>query len=345
MRASHESASVERPAPDATEAVLVSGVNWLGDSIMSMPAIQAYREAHPHARISMLVKPKLAPIWRLHDAITDMYELPDSVFGMAELARRIGAQQYRRAFILPHSFRSAIVPFLARIPDRIGMPGHGRDWMLTRTKHPHLPPEHSHQSHEYLQLLGLSHASVPPPHLSIPEDAAAKTAALLGVTNKPCVGLMPGAAHGPSKQWPADYFIEAGRRLKDKLKCTMVLLGSSSETELIAAIAQELGPDTVNLAGKTSLETLAAVLSRCAMVIGNDSGGMHLAAAVGAPTVVIFGITDPDKTAPIGPQVRILQDSRLKSRDIPRKSAEAEESLRRITPDRVVAAVCEMTVF
>jgi len=336
-----ESVSDKPPAIRSPELVLIVGVNWLGDSVMSMPALQSYRQEHPHTRLVMLVKPKLSELWRLHPAIDEIWELPPNLGGMIRVARQAAARRFHASFILPHSFRSALVPSLARIPERTGLPGHSRDWMLTRVVRPPVLPGKEHQCHEYMALMGVTEKPAAVPCLTISEALGRQALGRLGA-QQPWVALMPGAAYGPAKRWPPEHFISLGRMLKTTLKCSIVLLGSASEHELCQGVALAIGAGTINLAGQTSLPELAAIFSRCMLVVANDSGGMHLAAATGVPVLAIFGITDPGKTGPLGPQTRVLQSSVQRSRDIARMSREANLALDRIRPEEALNAARDM---
>jgi heptosyltransferase-2 len=349
MPAFPESASAEnsgaRREPDpgsAPDAVLIAGVNWLGDSIMSLPAIQAYRQAHPRTRLAMLVKPRLAGLWTMYPGIDEIWTVADNLRGLPGIIRRAVAARFRAAYILPHSLRSALVPFLAHIPERVGMPGHSRDWMLTRIVEPPSGPDRQHQSHEYLALFGVADHPADAPRLSPPEPLRAAALRRLNTAPTPRVAILPGAARGPAKRWPPEHYIALGGMLKTKLHCAIVVLGSDSERELCAQVSGGIGPGTLNLAGQTSLPEFAAILAQCNLAVANDSGGMHLAAAVGAPVLAIFGITDPQKTRPLGPRAMVLQESARRSRDIASHSAEAEASLRRIEPEQALEAAREM---
>ncbi|MFH1477819.1 MAG: lipopolysaccharide heptosyltransferase II [Verrucomicrobiota bacterium] len=332
-------------------AALIVGVNWLGDSIMTMPAIQAWRRAYPAARLVMLVKPKLKSIWTLQTAVDEVWALPPGGRALTAMVRTARAQKFETAFILPHSFRSALVPFLARVPRRIGPPGHGRDWMLTDVAHPRPGAEHKHQCFEYAGLLGVKGGNEAP-RLRLTPELTAQAKVLLGAsgTNRQSldrqspvwIAMMPGAAYGPAKRWPAERFAAAGRLLKDRLQCNIVSLGSAEEHALCAIVAREAGPGSLNLAGKTTLPELAAVLEQCRLVLTNDSGGMHLATAMGVPVVAVFGITDPVRTGPMGVSARVLQDSTIRNRDLRRDAPEARASLLRIIPEQVAEAAMEL---
>ncbi len=342
MPALRESATSDSGAGPG-ERVLIVGVNWIGDAVMSMPAIQSYRQAHPGNRITLLVKPALAPLWALHRAPDEILTLGEGFAGIRQAAQAAHRERFARAFVLPHSFRSALVPWLAEVPARIGMPGHWRDWMLTSVIRPTNRPGRIHQAYEYLDLLRPEQpdAALDPPALILPDEARAAAVARLAALPRPCVALIPGAARGPAKQWPAGHFVELGRKLTSGRNCGLVVLGISREAGLCGKVASGIGPNALNLAGHTSLAEWIAVLGSCDLVVANDSGGMHLAAAVGTPLVAVYGITDPAKTGPIGRACRILQNSETRSRDVDRDSPEAIKCLASILPEQVYRAALE----
>ncbi len=338
MTGSHASASVE----PAAGRVLLCGVNWIGDTLMSWPAVAALRRRRPSLHLTVLVKRPLMPLWNLSGLADEVMELESGVSGLLRTARRVRAAACTEAFVLPHSVRSALVPFLARIPRRTGMPGHGgRDLLLTRVIPPRGGPGRSHQAWEYVDLLlegdpsgvRLAPRLVIPPALR--EQALARAGAPLAA---PVVGLIPGAARGPSKCWPEAHFIAAGRRLAEDHHATVLVFGAPSEADLGRRVAEGVGPRARNLAGCTSLAEWAALLGECAVVIANDSGGMHLAAAAGAAVVALYGHTDPEKTGPLGDRVCVIQDSPVRRRDIARADPAAMAALAALSPERAVAA-------
>ena len=327
------------------EQVLIIGLNWLGDSVMAMPAIQAFAKAFPGKRLTMLVKPGLAELWPMHPAIGETLVCAGSWPEMRKMAGQIRARKFAAAFILPQSFRSALIPFLARIPVRRGMRGHFRSALLTEIVSLPSNPGHLHQQQEYMAILGQEAGQDEFPALRISRVHAEKADAMLGQGQERWIGLIPGAARGPAKIWPADYFAALGQIIRKKQGGNIVIFGSAAEKDLCARVCAGIGgvinhaEGVINLAGRTNLPALAALMARCSVVIGNDSGGVHLAAAAGAAVIAIFGITDPAKTRPLGKKVVVLQDSLLRARDIPRRSAEAEESLKKISPELVAEAV------
>jgi len=353
MNASHVSASSDTEqtktekahlldeSAGAREAILICGVNWVGDTIMTLPALQAFREAHHTAYITLLVKPNLFQLCRLHEAVNEVLPLKEGLLGTLRTAHMIRKRRFDKAYILPHSFRSALIPFLAGVPKRIGMPGHWRGAMMTDIVKPKGGPDREHQAWEYIDLFDLNVKTLPEPHLHIPEDAQAMIKKKLKTLTTPRVGLIPGAARGPSKRWPESHFIETGKKLMKK-GCGIVTLGISREAPLCERVAKGIGPDTLNLAGQTTLAEWAAILKTCDLILANDSGGMHLAAAVGTPVVALFGITDPRKTGPIGRNCNVIQNSEIQDRDIDRDSPEAIKSLASITPEQVYEAAIEL---
>jgi len=321
--------------------VLVCGANWLGDSVMSMPAIQAFKESDPGRWLTMLVKPDLVPLWRMHPGVDEVLTLEPGVWGTLRAARVVAGLGFSEALVFPNSFRSALIPYLGRVSERVGMKGHARSWMLTRVVTPSSAPGRTHQAWEYLALVGMTGRPPACPRLMVPGAAieAARTRLHLGASGDRLAGLIPGAAYGPSKCWPAERFAAVGGRLAEENGCRVVVLGRASESALCAAVARHAGKEVLDLAGKTSLPELSALLSLCRVVIANDSGGMHLAAACGARVVGVFGITDPSKTAPLGTGHRVLGPEGVRgSRDIERDSAEARQCLQTISVEQVTAA-------
>ncbi len=317
-----------------TSHTLICGVNWLGDSCMSMPAIQAWKEQHPHNTLTLLIKPHLVPLWQCHTAIDRIITLQPGNIGPFKTGCAMRNDAFEHAYIFPNSWRAALPPLLAGIPNRIAFAGHVRKWLLTEC----IPeaPANEHQQWEYARILGLSLSdSLPLPELKLP-DAPAE---ILHQPN-PLIGILPGAARGPAKRWPLRHFIAAAQMLRKSQNFHFVIMGTPAETPLCNEISQALMPHATCLAGNTTLPSLAASLRACSGVLSNDSGGMHLAAAVGTPVVAMFGLTDPAKTGPIGPYARCLQPSGVQgARKIARNSAEAERILASISPEDAADAL------
>ena len=325
------------------ERTLVCAVNWLGDGVMSLPAIQAFRLRFPGRHLAVLAKRRVEAFWRLHPAVDEVLAFDGSAAGTLRAARDVRRGGFRDAWVLPNSFRSALIPFLAGVPVRAGAAGHARRPLLNRVVNVSAAAGR-HQAWEYAAILGVADLeTLDPPRLRIPQEAAAGARRLLGSRpERPRVGLIPGAARGPSKRWPAPHFADLGRRL-GAAGYEVLVLGAPPEAGLCAEVAAGVGAPAVNLAGRTSLAELAAVLALCHVAIANDSGGMHLAAAVGTPVVGIFGLTDPAKTGPLGPGHRVVSPPGARGRrDIARRSSRAAACLRGLSPDAVFGAAMEI---
>lgn len=331
------------PAP----SILVVAPNWLGDVLMALPAVQSAIAARPDAHWTLLTRPAFAPLWAMAlppppqaSILTHPKTAP-----LRPLLRRLAAESFTTAYILPHSFRSAWPPYLARIPDRIGLPGHlFRDLLLTQTRPPRRTPDRAHQAYEILDLFQIPTPDnrIPPPRLHLPADARETAMARLNSFPKPWISILPGAARGPSKQWPAESYSRLLQLLSEQTPATFFLLGTPAEAPLCQTIAAAPPSSrrAQNLAGTTTLEQMTAILALSDAVVCNDSGGMHLAAALGTPLVALFGITDPAQTGPLGSApIHILQHSTLRTRDLPRRSPVAEAALRSIPPEEALAAL------
>jgi heptosyltransferase-2 len=317
------------------ERILIVGLNWIGDAIMSMPAIQACRAENPNAHIGILVKPYLKPLWEMH-------EVPNQILSLEKMGSTISEVRdygFDTAYILPNSFRSALIPALAGIGCRIGLSGDHRRLMLTQV----ISAAQGHQSNEYFPILASDWADRPHelPALNIPESVFGTVAdKLSGIENYAV--LMPGAARGASKMWPLKHFEHLAKQLQSAFGLFIVFAGGAGDAEACEKLVETLGDTAISVAGNTNLKEWAALLSRSKVSVANDSGGMHLAGAVGAPVVGIYGITDPEKTGPLAERFRVVQNSTVKSRDISRDSEKATKALESIHPDQVLAAVAEL---
>jgi len=329
-------------AQAAAAPLLVCAPNWLGDGIMCMPAVQEYRAAHD-TPLAVLVKPGLAPLWRMQAAADEILvytpEARETVRAAARLRRRV----FRGAVVLPNSFRSAFLPWAGRVSPRRGRCGHWRGPLLTDVAAPGAAAAAGHQAGEYYELLGMPPADpVPPPRLTPGPEAEEECRRRFGIEpGRRYAALSPGAARGPSKRWPEEHFAAVGRALAGR-GAAIVILGGRDEAALCERVAEAVGGSARSLAGRASLPAAAAVLAHCAVAVTNDSGGMHLAAAAGTRVVAVFGLTDPAKTGPLGPGHTVIAAPGARgARDIPRASAEAAACLRGIDPERVASAAIE----
>jgi lipopolysaccharide heptosyltransferase II len=314
--------------------ILVRGTNWLGDAVMTTPALLRLREKFLDAHIAILTPEKLRELWLNHPAINEIISItPDeTVFGVANKLR-IG--KFDLALVLPNSPRSAIEIWLAGIPGRIGYARSWRNFFLTqivksragtikmqkrsiseikgliaenresRIENPTIPKS-AHQIHEYLHLAAVLDANpepLPPKLFVTPEEIeSAKIKFGLDKISQPIFGINPGAEYGPAKRWPIRNFIAAAKQIQQRTDCVWIVFGGRGDLPLANQIQAELRDtkkSVFNLAGATSLRELMALLKSCRMLLTNDTGPMHVTAALGVPVVVPFGSTSPELTAPI----------------------------------------------
>ena len=378
------------PGPPAPEnpprRLLIRGVNWLGDVVMTTPALQRLRERLPETHITLLTAEKLAPLYQLHPAIDEVLTFkPGETLWHA--ARRLREANSDTTLLLPNSHRTALEAWLARIPRRIGYARAGRNWFLTdalparlgqrmrkksvgeirraistrpaaQTEAPPPDPK-AHQIYDYLTLaaaLGADPMLVPPLlNVGADELASARTKVVAesraqlgnrGPAEPVFLGLNPSAAYGPAKRWPAENYAAVARETVRRLPATVWLVfGSEADAVLCAELVKRAGGNVVNLAGKTTLRELMALLKVCRVVLTNDSGPMHVAAALGTPVVVPFGSTSPAFTAPGlpgDPRHRLLRNPTPCAPCFRRACPIDLRCLTGITVDRVTAAVLEV---
>ncbi len=325
--------------------MLICSVNWIGDTLMALPAVQLLRARYPDRQLVVLARPNVVPIWRMSPTADQVWPYPLGLSPILRAARRVRESRISTAYVLPHSIRSALPVVLAGVPERVGLPGPLRRFLMTRIVYPHLSPHRQHQTFEYLDLLAPWASKTPPPSpiLTVPPEARVNAIRLLGDNATPWIGLLPGAARGPAKRWPAERFAEVGRRLASDRLGRVAVFGAASEKKLCERVAAACGPNAISMAGQGGIEDWAAMLARCRIVIANDSGGMHLAAALGVPVVAVFGATDPMRTAPLSNRVRCVRATGVSgSRDIARDDARARAALETVSTDMVYGAARDL---
>jgi heptosyltransferase-2 len=345
--------------------ILVRGTNWLGDAVMTTPALLRLREKFPAAHIVILTPEKLRDLWLNHPAVDETIPFApgENIFAIAKKLRRWGERpreprihfdrpspargdarptRFDLALVLPNSARSAIEVFLAGIPQRIGGARPWRNFFLTQAVAPRrgavkmrklsvaeikrrtgVAPvskmiakktgagaapvliSSAHQIHDYLNLaaaLGANPEPLAPQLFVTPEEIeAAKKQFGLEKIDTPIFGLNPGAEYGPAKRWPVERFIAAAKQIQQRTNCTWILLGGKGGLQLCERIESEIQNSKFkiqNLAGKTSLRELMLLLKLCRVLLTNDTGPMHVAAALGTPVVVPFGSTSAELTGP-----------------------------------------------
>ena len=299
--------------------ILVRSLNWIGDAIMATPALAAVRQTFPAARITLLANPVVGQLFLQHPWVDQVvsFDRTGSHRGLAgrlRLAKELRQQHFDLALILPNSFDAALVPFLAGIPARFGKASDGRSLMLTRRYHAQ-GLENPHEVQYYRALLEsfAIRGDVAQPLLVTAPDEDAAARQLLSehgiAASDLLLGINAGATFGSAKRWYPERFAAVAQRLAAQWGTRVILFGGPDEVELVAAIEQHLEGHCLNLAGKTTVRQLMALIKRCDFFVTNDSGPMHIAAAFGVPLVAVFGPTDHVGTAPCSERAVVVRQA------------------------------------
>jgi heptosyltransferase-2 len=281
--------------------ILVVAPNWIGDALMAQPLLARLREKQPRMQLDVLAPARVAPVLRRMAQVDDVIEA-SARHGALELrarwrrGRSLRARAYDQAIVLPNSWKSALIPFFADIPLRSGYVGESRFGLLNllyRAKRDEREPMSLHYARLSEKPGTAPREPLPEPQLRVDPIAARATAARFGIAGRYAV-VCPGAEYGPAKRWP--YFVELAARIP----IPVVILGTAADRESCAGIPGK------NLAGETSLDQAIELISGAQFVVTNDSGLMHIAAAVGTPQVALFGSSSPRHTPPLSAQARVV---------------------------------------
>jgi heptosyltransferase-2 len=333
--------------------ILVRATNWIGDAILSLPALRALRSRFPAAHISILARPYVAELYQ-GQSIADALIPYDSrgkhagLRGTEHLASELSTCKFDAAVLLQNAFDAAWLAWRAKIPERIGYARDARGFLLTKAVPVPKPGEiPAHEQFYYLELLRragwVNNYSGPtcialhiePPALENAERALLLAGARPGRLR---IAIGAGASFGSAKCWPPSRFAEVAKRLQTDRDADVILFGTAGEADVSAAISAEMRHPPIDLAGKTAIVDLPALLSQCHLFIGNDSGAMHIAAAVGLPVVAIFGPTDPEGTAPVSLRCTIVQEKPHCSPCFLRRCPIDHRCMKRVTPEAVISA-------
>lgn len=300
------------------QRILVRSANWVGDAIMTTPALHAIRKNFPCARITLLAKPWVVPVFANSPDIDDImvYEANGrhgGWNGIWRLAGDIHRRGFDLAILFQNAFEAALLAFLARIPHRMGFTTDGRTALLNHRIRSWRPLKKGHLVDYYLGLLagaGLSiHGRQLALHIGPPERMEARR--MLEEkkirADRLLIGLNPGAAFGTAKRWLPDRFARLGQRLVSELDAAVAIFGGPGEAELGRQLASDIGRGCINLSGQTTLRQAMALIGQCDLFVTNDSGLMHVAAALNTPQVAVIGPTDPTATGPCNPDSRLVQ--------------------------------------
>jgi heptosyltransferase-2 len=294
---------------NSVRKILIRSVNWIGDAVMTTPAIQVIREHFPHAEITILANAMVSQLFLHHPGIDRVITFDrggkhHGVAGRLRLAAELRPHRFDLAIIFPNSFDSALVPWLARIPARIGKCSDGRTLLLNGRYEKSEDAAPCHEVEYYLNLLahfGITGSRTPLRLVTTAEEESKGAAFLAENGIEPddmILGINPGASYGSAKRWYPDRFAGVARQLADAWHAKVIIFGGPGETAIAGDIERHLDGTALNVAGKTTVRELMALIKRCNFFITNDSGPMHIAAAFGVPLVAIFGPTDHTGTSP-----------------------------------------------
>jgi heptosyltransferase-2 len=331
--------------------ILIRATNWLGDAVMSLPAIRAVRACFPEAEIAVLARPWVADLYegeRSIDRVIRYEPKPGCRDFLAKwrVARALHREKFDCAILLQNAFEAAAIVWLARIPRRIGYGRDGRRALLTDAVPLPKPGEiPRHERFYYLEMLRRAGVI---PQMPESEDIRLDTLkADYGQRNiaTPVVGISPGAAYGTAKRWLPERFAAAAAGVARSLGGSVVVFGSAGERELcdsVANLVHQAGVPAHNLAGETTLREFIGLVAACRVFLTNDSGAMHIASASGVPTVAVFGATDDSSTGPTGPLARVIREPVECSPCLLRECPIDHRCMSRVTSGRVVEVALDL---
>jgi heptosyltransferase-2 len=341
----------QKTIPDFSR-ILVRATNWVGDAVMSLPALHAIRDRFPRAYIAILARPWVADLYQREPFADQVIPLNSQrgagdLAGKWRVAQSLRSERFDCAILLQNAFEAALLAWLAGIPRRIGYDRDGRGLLLTDRIRPPAPGEiPRHERFYYLAMLqraGIMDGDVPDPKICLSGSAElrAEGARRLG----PTIGVSPGAAFGGAKRWHAERFAGAAARIAKELGSGVAVFGSKDERVLAEEVAGLLTAQDVrvhNFAGETTLREFIELVAGCLLYLTNDSGAMHVASALAVPTVAVFGPTDEMATGPTGPFTRVVREKVECSPCLLRECPIDHRCMSRVSVDRVVEVALDL---
>jgi lipopolysaccharide heptosyltransferase II len=326
--------------------ILVRSSNWLGDAVMSVPAVRAIKNGRPDVHVTIAAPEKIAPMWKLIPEVDAIISLPeDSLLSVVRLFRQ--QMPFDVAILFPNSLRVALESWLSGIPRRVGYRGRCRSWLVNQIvrerRKPRAPEHHSLRFLRIARECGAETeetSTVQPPKLNVQLSDSNE---LSTINHQPLkIGLCPGAEYGPAKRWFPERFAEAASKISAQSTVQWILLGTKNDAAIGQQIAAAIGDHCVNRIGQTTLDQLIDELRQCRLLLTNDTGTMHLAALLGVPVVAIFGSTEPRLTGPLGNGHIVLRHHVECSPCFLRECPIDFRCMKAVSADEVAAAVLSM---
>jgi lipopolysaccharide heptosyltransferase II len=315
--------------------ILIRSSNWLGDAVMSVPAVRAIKNGRPDVHVTIAAPDKIAPMWKLIPEVDAI--IPLSEGSLLPVVRQLRQQMpFDVAILFPNSLRVALESWLSGIPRRVGYRGHCRSWLVNQiVREPRKPGPPEHHSLRFLRIARECGAETS--NIEVPK--ANQTS---NIKHQTLIGLCPGAEYGPAKRWLPERFAEAAAKITAQSSAQWILLGTKNDAAIGEQIAAAIGDHCVNRIGQTTLDQLIDELRRCRLLLTNDTGTMHLAALLGVPVIAIFGSTEPRLTGPLGNGHTILRHHVECSPCFLRECPIDFRCMKAVSADEVAGAVLSM---
>ena len=326
--------------------ILIRSSNWLGDAVMSVPAVRAIKGGRPDIHVTIAAPDKIAPMWKLIPEVDAIIPLPEgSLLSVVRLLKQ--QMPFDVAILFPNSLRVALESWLTGIPRRVGYRGHCRSWLMNQmVREPRKPGPPEHHSLRFVRIARdcgaeierTSNVQRPTSNVQLSDSNQPSP-----INHQPLkIGLCPGAEYGPAKRWLPDRFAEAAAKITAQSSAQWILLGTKNDAAIGEQIAAAIGDHCVNRIGQTTLDQLIDELRRCRLLLTNDTGTMHLAALLGVPVVAVFGSTEPRLTGPLGNGHTILRHHVECSPCFLRECPIDFRCMKAVTADEVAGAVLSM---
>lgn len=327
--------------------ILVRGTNWIGDAVMTTPALNALRSHYPHAEIVMLANPLVAELFQFHPSVDrviiyDRKGYHRGVAGFIRMIKEIRSNRFDAAFLFQNAIEAALLAICSGVPRRAGYTTDGRRLLLNYPVTVTAADKLMHHTDYYCQLLQRLGVSDGDKQLCLActEDEQLWAASVLESDN--VIAINPGAAYGSAKRWLPERFAEVADTLASRYDAKIVLTGGPGEKEIGCEIASAMSAPSVNMVGKTSVREMMALLAHSRLLVSNDSGPMHVASAFSVPIVAVFGSTDHTTTCPASQNVKIVRKQIDCAPCLLRQCPTDHRCMTAITTDDVLAAAFEL---
>ena len=324
--------------------ILIRSSNWLGDAVMSVPAVRAIKNGRPDVHVTIAAPDKIAPMWKLIPEVDAIIPLPNaSLLSVVRLLRQ--QMPFDVAILFPNSLRVALESWVSGIPQRVGYRGHWRSWLVNQiVREPRKPGPPEHHSLRFLRIArgcGAEESKIEHRTSNVEVPSPNQTS---NIKHQTVIGLCPGAEYGPAKRWLPERFAEAAAKIAAQSSAQWILFGTKNDAAIGEQIAAAIGDHCVNRIGQTTLDQLIDELRRCSLLLTNDTGTMHLAALLGVPVVAVFGSTEPRLTGPLGNGHTILRHHVECSPCFLRECPIDFRCMKAVSADEVANAVLSMLV-